>query len=206
VGVPKLPAVLVEGGPEQIRVDDTPAGPVLEIGSRLEKVETRELAFRIARAHARVRLHHTVWLRIDPGSLGRTISAILSVTCQSYIPPSRGPAFDEVEARTAKLLGKKARSQLASPSLDLSDRSLDPVKWRIAMELSENRIGMVLSADVLAPLRCVLVEETLTPHGTPSTTAEIAEAAGPKLRQLLCFAISEEHLTLRERLGLALEE
>jgi hypothetical protein len=93
---------------------------------------------------------------------------------------------------------------LESPSLELSDRNIDPGRWRVAMEQSEDRIALALCGDLQAALHCLLRDEAAGARGaTPKTPEDFSRAAGPRVRQLLSFAISEEYLTLRERLGIA---
>lgn len=103
-----------------------------------------------------------------------------------------------------RAVSKRARRVLESPSLELSDRNIDPGRWRVAMEQSEDRVALALCGDLQAALHCLLREEGVSPRAPrPRSPEDFSRAAGPRVRQLLSFAISEEYLTLRERLGIA---
>jgi hypothetical protein len=71
------------------------------------------------------------------------------------------------------------------------------------MALSEERLAMALCGHPGAALACVLAEEEQgSAAGSP---AGPAPQPGPRVRHLLGFCLSDEHLSLRRDLGLARE-
>ena len=191
-----------EGGLEQLRVEDT-ATPSLYLPRDVE-LSGPELRLRIARALARVRLRHLLALRHEPEDLGRLVAATLSVICASYSPPYPAAELEAWQAVLGRSLNRKQRAELETVALELGDRPLQPEQWVAAMRQSEDRLALVICGDVPAAVRMLLRDEGYQLRASASTPADVAAMAGPRLRHLLCFAVSEEHLTLRERLGIAL--
>jgi hypothetical protein len=129
---------------------------------------------------------------------------VLAVVCSSFVPPFPPEELEDLQVRFHRALTKRTRRLLESPALDLSDRNIDPVRWRVAMDHSEDRVALAICGDIPASLSCTLREECLNLQGRLERPDDFAKVAGPRMRQLLSFAISEEYLTLRERVGMAL--
>jgi len=201
LGGVSLNACVTEG--EGLHVEDTTT-PSLNIGrDSVDDLSHTELTFLLARQVAHVRLHHTLYMGLDPAELGRTVAAVLAVVCHSFASPFPPQELERLQLGFHKALSKRTRRQLESPALELSDRTIDPARWRVAMQQSEDRVALAVCGDISAALRCVLREESLNLQSRLETPEDYARMAGPRLRQLLSFAISEEYLTLRERVGMA---
>jgi len=202
-GMPSFNAYLIDGGQEVLQVEDT-ATPTLYIGRDVsEELDHAELSFLLARELAHIRLRHTLYMRLDPAELGRVIAAVLAVVCHSYAPPFPPEELDTIQLGFHRALGKRVRRQLESPALELSDRTIDPVRWRAAMQQTEDRVALAVCGDLQAALRCIMRDESLNLQSRLETPEDYARVAAPRLRQLLSFSISEEFLTLRERVGMA---
>jgi hypothetical protein len=205
LGAPSFNACLVDGGIDQIRVEDT-ATPTLYVGrDALDRHDDREVAFLLGKRLAQIRLRHVLYARLEPEALGRVVAAILACTCHTFLSPYPAAALEELRLKLDKHLAKRVRRQLESIGLELADRPIDPARWRDAMEQSEDRVALTITGDLQAGLRCIRRTESVQIRPDQST-ASIAEGAGPRLRLLLNFAVSEEHLTLRERMGMALTD
>jgi tetratricopeptide (TPR) repeat protein len=203
VGGVTFNAYLVDGGAERTVVEDTPT-PSLYVGRELgDEFDHAEQSFLLARLVAHVRLRHMLFARFEPLDFGRVIAAVVSVTCRSYTPPYPPDDLEELQVKLTKAMGKRVRRQLESPSLELSDRTIDPSRWRVAMEQSEDRVALAICGDLQAALHCLLRDEAYNLTARLETPEHYSQVSGPRMRQLLAFAISEEYLTLRERLGIA---
>jgi len=193
VGGAALNAYAVEGGVEQLRVEDTQP-PSVFLGEDIDESED-ELRFRAARLVARARLDHLLLLRLGAEDLGRVVAALISCACASYDPPLPAGDLEQVRAPLEKVLSKRARAAIEGPSLELLDRPLAPQRWLSWFLQSEDRLALSVTGDVLAAIEVLKKDE--------GATERLADDAGPRLRQLLNFAVADEHLTLRSRVGLA---
>jgi hypothetical protein len=197
-----LGVALVPGALGQTDLDE--AGATLLVGRELLPIIDEPLvSHALARLAARARLHHALYARMAAADFGRAVAAIIATTCRSFSPPYPTEEIEWMRAKLDKQLGKRVRRQLEAISLELCDRPIDPQRWRAAMEQSEDRVALAVCGDLEAALRAVIAADGLLSlaQGGP---AALAAGASARLRQLLTFAVSEEHLTLRERLGTAL--
>jgi tetratricopeptide (TPR) repeat protein len=199
LGGPALTPIQIPGAGGPVELDAE--GSTLVVGPGvLDDPERPAVAFAIARLAARARLRHALYAQLPPDELGRAAAAIMSTVCRSFNSPYIEEALDALRPKLEKALGKRVRRQLESLALELGDRPLDPVRWRAALEQSEDRVALVLTGDVRAAIRFVILAEGLEKQAT------LAAAPCARLRQLLTFIVSEEHLTLRERIGMALPD
>ncbi len=72
------------------------------------------------------------------------------------------------------------------------------------MEQTEDRLALSACGDVQAALRHLLAIESSRRVSGAEAPVVLAALAGPRFKALLGFALSEEHLTLRERLGMSI--
>ncbi|MCA9669324.1 MAG: tetratricopeptide repeat protein [Myxococcales bacterium] len=175
---------------------------------------TRELAatsdspltrFRLARVLAHVRLSHVLWGRLGHEELGRAVSSLLTVLVSSYASPLNTKDIDELAVKLEKAISRRMRAGLESAAIEISDLELDPQRWIASMAQSEDRVALAVTGDLQAAMRVLLRDESYSLRPRLGKPSDFAEAAGPRLRGLMSFAVSDEHLTLRERLGLAIE-
>jgi tetratricopeptide (TPR) repeat protein len=106
-----------------------------------------------------------------------------------------GPVNENLAAIKAHLQGA-AMEQLASlvTKLIASDLSLDLKRWTIAVDLTADRAGFVLANDLAVALAVI--------KATPDEQAAVPQA--DRVRELRAYAVSEEYLRLRQRLGIAI--
>jgi hypothetical protein len=79
--------------------------------------------------------------------------------------------------------------------------------WRQAVQHSGNRAGLLVSGDLRAACRIILVEELelsaeAAGEWTPEQFVDYMERS-PQLRELCSFAVSEEFFRARKSLGVA---
>jgi hypothetical protein len=197
IGTGSYHAWLVEQGKQQIWVEDT-VPPSIFIGPQIAgAIDRPEARFRLSRVMAHLRLAHQLPGRMGAVDLELFISALLMVVCSSFRPELPAAELDALAERIDKLLTRKLRAQLDNPCLELSERAIDPTLWLTAMTQSEDRIALSVAGDLQAAIH-MMVDEQRARH------AKGTEDWNTRVRQLLAFAVSDEHLTLRMRLGVAL--
>lgn len=106
-----------------------------------------------------------------------------------------GPVNDNLAAIKANLPAA-AMEQLASlvTRLIANEASLDLKRWTLAIDLTADRAGFLLANDLAVSLAVV--------KATPDDQTAVPQA--DRLRELRLFAVSEEYLRLRHRLGIAI--
>lgn len=202
LGLGKVEAVIVDGGVDQLRVEDT-SPPTIVVGDELDHLSEDELRFHLARLLGAIRAGHLLPQRLGAAEFGRSVAALLSVTCTTFVPPLPERDLEELHGKLFKALSRRVRARLESPSLELSDRPFVPERWLAWMRHSQDRLALTVTGDVVAAIEVLKHEGyLLSPSG--DETQDLAASASPRLRELLVFAVSDEYLTLRERLGLAL--
>ena len=91
-----------------------------------------------------------------------------------------GPALEQLSSLVTRLLA--------------SESSLDLKRWTLGLDLTADRAGFVLSNDLSVALAVI--------KATPEDEAPIP--AADRVRELRAYAVSEEYLRLRQRLGVAI--
>jgi hypothetical protein len=106
-----------------------------------------------------------------------------------------GPVNENLAAIKAHLPAA-AMEQLASlvTKLIASDASLDLKRWTLAVDLTADRAGFVLANDLAVSLAVI--------KATPDDQSAVSQA--DRIRELRLYAVSEEYLRLRQRLGIAI--
>lgn len=181
-------ARLLSARPEIISLD-------LPCATHSEFPTTRpHLDLALARTHVLVAASHT----LDRASQMRMAVECLRPLAMPNLPNPTGPAARLLSV-ARKVLQVGDICDVVSPGFALlpHGRALDDLfdVWRIHCDLVVARAAALLSGD-LAP-----VLETLPLHACSS---EVRSSVAPFQDHLVEFFISEEHLQLRKRLGLAL--
>ncbi|MBW2731846.1 MAG: tetratricopeptide repeat protein [Deltaproteobacteria bacterium] len=202
VGVTRFDAYLIAEGSDQPRLEDS-ATPSFLLGEVAVEDEA-EQRFLIARLATRLRLRHLLPTRLGAATWGSAMRFLLSLTCTSYSAPTQSPEDEATQVQLQRALSKRARRLLEPPALELADQTFSPQRWLDIMQQSEDRVALAITGDVRAAIKVLKQEEAYNLRPTNSSVEDLSAAAGPRLRHLLAFAVSEEHLTLRERIGLAL--
>lgn len=185
----------------RVGVAFAPEGPApyLVVGADLlAGVDERALGFAFARALSTLRPEH--WLVHLVPTIPQLTTVFFSAV-ELVDRRFRSPAEIEASAEeVADLLSRSATPALLDAlavevrALSRQGGTLDLAGWRDAVAETANRAGLVLGGDLLAAAS--VVAELAPPLGEAPPAAQI---------QALCrYAVSEEHFTARQELGLAL--
>jgi tetratricopeptide (TPR) repeat protein len=173
--------------------------PALFLGrSALAGGPAKALAFLAGLRLSYFRPGHQVRQIVPTGTALRAwfLAAIRAV--QPYFPVS-----DELSATVAEHVGT-IKQTLTGPALDVltsvvskvvqSEASLDLKRWMTGVDLTADRAGFILANDL--PMALAVI------RATPEDQSPVAPA--DRIRELRLYAISEEYLRLRQRMGIAM--
>lgn len=186
----------IEGPDLSIAPGDPPA--VFAGPDTVRRLGPSEQRFLVARAAARLRSRSALASRLDPRALGELMAAVVHPVAPDYEGLGH-PSAEQVKA-VARALPRKLKKIAEGPSRVIArSGTIDVAAWQASLAASADRVGLLLSADVPAALRIVLGE-----CASARGAAEVGSALGhSRFSQLALFAISEEHLALRQHLRLA---
>lgn len=196
--------LMVSGGVEQLAVENT-VPPTLYVGRQMEELSTGELRFRLACLLAHIRLNHAFFAHLGPGKLGEVVAAIIAATlpsCDSYVT---SPFIENLGVVLRESLTPEIIETLIPPCQHLSSSRLDPMRWIEVMAHSEDRLALLATGDVSSAIMALSRDEGQCDPNTLKTVADFKRIAGHRLQHLLSFAVSDDHLSLRRQLGLAVD-
>jgi tetratricopeptide (TPR) repeat protein len=174
--------------------------PAVRAGADLTRVHgVAEQRFLLARVAARLRARAGVATRVDADGL----RALLAAAVRQIVPGYQGLGVppEAMSRAVARALPRRVRRALEAPARAVAaGPAPDVAAFHAALRSTADRVGLLLAGDVAAALALVLRE------GGPVAPGAVAAAARARaeLHQLLRFAVSEEHLGLRQRLRLAI--
>src|SRR5262249_13660937 len=118
---------------------------------------------------------------------------------------SAGDAAAEQAARLKKNVPYKVSKQLVELFQALGDTSWSSLRWRAVVHHVGNRTGLVLCGDLKTAAEIVIRESGTLANGEAPSAEELRGLAQDyePLRELLRFAVSENHFLRREKLGTA---
>ena len=117
-----------------------------------------------------------------------------------------GDAAAEQAAKLKKNVPYKVSKQLVELFGALGTTSWSSLRWRAVVHHVGNRTGLVLCGDLKTAAAIVVKESGAFTNGdqpTPEDVRRLASSYEP-LRELLRFAVSEDHFLLREKVGTAI--
>lgn len=190
LGQPPHMGMMVAGGIEELTVDDT-APPTLYVGREMGSPETGELEFRLARLLAHVRLQHFLPARLGVGGLGQVLAAVAGAEA----PPGSGEIYPLVHRVLEQ--GQQSITLGGDPLLEW----LTPERWLEVMAQSEDRLALVVCGNIKTAVHTVVSDEGGHPVRSRQTPEDLRDVSGPRLQQLLRFAVGEHYLTLMDRLS-----
>ncbi len=172
--------------------------PIFMLGADVAAASHPQHRFLIGRGVAKIAEGVTTLPDLRDGELGWTLVAALRA-CDAQIPPGLAASVngdDNAIAERAKLLKKelsrKAKAAVQQLAARLGDLSDAEVVRRKAIAVGA-RAGLVWSGDLAAALAVLDV-------GKGGRTL----ADTPSALELVAWSVSDEHLQLREKLGLAM--
>ncbi len=195
---PLRPAV----GEDELWVEPGSA-PAVRVGAQVARRRSvGEQRFLLARAAARVRYGSALAARLASRSLGDLVAAAVRQVVPVY--DGTGSPSPALVKAVGRALPRKVRKALHKPARALAGiGAVDVGAWQAAAAATADRAGLLLAADIPAALWLVAREQGIEATSGPT---EIADAVRSRaaLRQLLLFAIGDDHLRLRQRLRLAI--
>jgi hypothetical protein len=117
-----------------------------------------------------------------------------------------GDTAAEQAAKLKKNVPYKVSKQLVELFGALGTTSWSSLRWRAVVHHVGNRTGLVLCGDLKTAAAIVVKESAAFTNGdkpTPDDVRRLASSYEP-LRELLRFAVSEDHFLLREKVGTAI--
>jgi hypothetical protein len=121
---------------------------------------------------------------------------------------SAGDAAAEQAARLKKNVPYKVSKQLVELFGALGTTSWSSLRWRAVVHHVGNRTGLVLCGDLKTAAAIVVKESAAFTNGDVPSSEDVRKLATSyePLRELLRFAVSEDHFLLREKVGTAIRE
>jgi hypothetical protein len=165
-----------------------------------------ELRFLLGRAFGRVRAGFAGVLKLTEDQLGQFVAALLSLEVGSFVPPYDPATIEALAKRVQKLVGKKALRALGPYALEVAGTGFAPAAWAAAFEATAVRAGLVACGDPTAAIETALrLDGTWDVPEPPKNPAELRERIreSARCKEILTFAVSEDHFALRQQLGLS---
>jgi hypothetical protein len=215
--------------PEEIDIyvepgDASDAPPVravpLEVASiavrarAVERLGTPAGRFLLGRALIAASWGHEIARRLGPDALERHLHALAGTSRPGILPA--GEDVTELSKRIGKQLPRKARKpveDLTGPYL-VERRQFRAPRFLEGLERTEDRYGLLCAGDPVAAVAAILdpwgaLSKDAAAGGAAvrATLGQLADVDPVRARvaALLAFAVSEEHMVLRERVGVSLD-
>jgi tetratricopeptide (TPR) repeat protein len=174
--------------------------PAIVIDQRLAGEDGPETRFRLGRALELSRPEYILAATIPP----REFAALFSSVLKAFHPRhSRWRASEksaEQVAKLKKLLPYKVAKRLAELLQENHETPFSSARWRAVVLETGARAGLLMCRDLRVAATILLREQAPDAAPDAATMRDQARAPGP-LRELLRFAVSDEHFILREALG-----
>jgi tetratricopeptide (TPR) repeat protein len=177
--------------------------PSVRVGREMTRRRSEgEQRFLLARAAAHLRRGSALATRVSNEAFGELVAAAIRQVVPGYdATGSPSPALVKAVGRA---LPRRVRKALEGPARAFARAgSVDVAAWRTAAEATADRTGLLLAVDIPAALALVARERGVEAASDPVEIASAVRSCAA-LRQLVLFAISEDHLRLRQRLRLAI--
>ncbi|MBI4818843.1 MAG: tetratricopeptide repeat protein [Deltaproteobacteria bacterium] len=179
--------------------------PSLVVGDnvprRMREVESN---FLLGRELERMKGAHYLFQTVPAAEIELMIYASLKLARADYPAPKEGPALDEMIRRLTRVLSKKARKSLDALA-NVGTVRLDFAKHTSAAAMTANRAGLVVTNSIETCIRAIAKQNKLKAVFTNPNEARDAIGQHAEIRDLLCYAVSEEYLKARAQLGFAVD-
>jgi hypothetical protein len=181
----------------------TAAPPAVVCGQRIAAAEELgEARFRIGRALELSRPEYILAGSLAPADFAQLFSNVLKAFHPRHARWRAGDKGAEEAGKLKKALPYKVSKRLAELFQQSGDTAFNSARWREVVHETGNRAGLLMCGDLAVAARAILSEMVadLPARVSAEVVREHAAKPGP-LRDLLCFALSEQYFTLREVLG-----
>ena len=185
------------------------APPALVVGPGLvDSAKSAEVRFQLGRGIELSRPEYILAAGVRPKQFTTLFGSVLRAFHPRHARrrATTGDAAAEQAQKLKKNVPYKVSKQLVELFGALGTTSWSSLRWRAVVHHVGNRTGLVLCGDLKTATAIVVRESgTLTNGNSPSAddVRRLASSYEP-LRELLRFALSEDHFLLREKVGTAI--
>ncbi|MFL5300097.1 MAG: tetratricopeptide repeat protein, partial [Anaeromyxobacteraceae bacterium] len=175
--------------------------PALRIGPDLARRHAvPEQRFLVGRAAARLRARSALAAQLAPAQLREVLAAVVRIVRPEY--DGLGHPSEVLARAVARALPRKVKKALEDHARELTRAGApDVAAWHAGLAATADRAGLLVAGDIPAALGLVLRAGGDVARGPDEIAAAVRARKG--LAELLTFAVSEDHLRLRQRLRLA---
>lgn len=160
--------------------------PSLDPNNRIDR-------YWITHAIAGLRLSHAIYFSLRIEEFEQLMACIVSLNCEKLRPDVPSEAYSVLYKSVEKAAAKRLRAKLKKPSEEICKRPFSPQKWRNWMRESQDRLALAITGDAWAAIKAITEDEGFSSH-------ELSEEISTRVKRILSFIVSDEHLTLRARL------
>jgi tetratricopeptide (TPR) repeat protein len=198
-----------DGGPNDEVTIVVQAPPALVVGPHLANgAKAAEVRFQLGRGIELSRPEYILAAGVRPKQFTTLFASVLRAFHPRHARrrATAGDAAAEQAAKLKKNVPYKVSKQLVELFGALGTTSWSSLRWRTVVHHVGNRTGLVLCGDLKTAADIIVKESGTSSNGeapTPEDVRRLATSYEP-LRELLRFAVSEDHFLLREKLGTAI--
>jgi len=198
--------------PEEASSDVTivvQAPPALVVGAALANgAKAAEVRFQLGRGIELSRPEYILAAGVRPKQFTTLFASVLRAFHPRHARrrASAGDTAAEQAAKLKKNVPYKVSKQLVELFGGLGTTSWSSLRWRTVVHHVGNRTGLVLCGDLKTAAAIVMKESGAFQGGDAPGAEDVRRLATSyePLRELLRFAVSEDHFLLREKLGTAI--
>jgi len=197
-----------DGGPSDVNIV-VQAPPALVVGPALAATaKGAEVRFQLGRGIELSRPEYILAAGVRPKQFTTLFGSVLRAFHPRHARrrASAGDAAAEQAARLKKNVPYKVSKQLVELFGALGTTSWSSLRWRAVVHHVGNRTGLVLCGDLKTAAAIVVKESAAFTNGDVPSSEDVRKLATSyePLRELLRFAVSEDHFLLREKVGTAI--
>jgi tetratricopeptide (TPR) repeat protein len=169
----------------------------------VRRFNSREQRFLLGRAAMGLVNKTPVLQRFEEGKAGELLGAAVRISVPNFT--GLGPKSDELSKQVRKACSRKALKTLeAAADQVVRQGTVGVDRFLTGLELSADRAGLLMAADVSSGLVMLLRDDPLATNNRSSAeAAREAMKQRPEVQQLVLFAVSEDFFRLRRKLKLA---
>jgi tetratricopeptide (TPR) repeat protein len=201
LGIEPDPQLYMTAEGDTLRVANTldrgGLAPALLAGAAADRIEERELAFELAKRLAYLRPdRYVTYAMTTQATLESAFQAALAAAGVRPVADV-GPEAARLAERLVNAVPEQVLMQVGAIARKMSGdfKNGAIASWRTAIDLTANRVGLILCNDLATAARKVATEAA----GVSTLPAR------ERLRDLLGYSVSEGYFAVRRHLGLALE-
>jgi tetratricopeptide (TPR) repeat protein len=185
------------------------APPALVVGPALAAdAKGAEVRFQLGRGIELSRPEYILAAGVRPKQFTTLFSSVLRAFHPRHARrrAATGDAAAEQAAKLKKNVPYKVSKQLVELFGALGSTSWSSLRWRAVVHHVGNRTGLVLCGDLRTAAAIVVKESAAFTNGNVPSAEDVRKLATSyePLRELLRFAVSEDHFLLREKVGTAI--